>query len=178
MTWKRSFATGALLLVVSTTPVWADPLPVPFLRQEKNGCGAASVGMVWRYWNERLPGQTVTPPLPKGVYQALYRPASSGIALADMRRYLEDAGFRAYTWRGEWPDLEQHLAKGRPVIVGLKPKQEAAMHFVVVTGSGDGGVWLNDPTRSKPNRLRREQFERQWSLAGKWTLLAAPPAPE
>ncbi len=130
--------------------------------------------MVWHYWKERLPGRTLAEPSPEDVYRQLYNPAAKGIALADMRRYLEGGGFRAYTLRGEWSDLEQQLAKGRPVIVGLKPKPKAALHFVVVAGSEDGRVWLNDPTRSKPSRLSRDKFEKQWQLADRWLLLAVP----
>ncbi|RPI19241.1 MAG: hypothetical protein EHM65_01625, partial [Acidobacteriales bacterium] len=120
MSCGRLSSFGVLLLVFATAPAGAERLRVPFFTQERNGCGAASVSMVWRYWSEGLPGRTLAEPSPEEVYRQLYNPAAKGIALAGMRDYLEEGGFRAYTLRGEWPDLEQQLAKGRPVIVGLK----------------------------------------------------------
>ena len=32
-----------------------------------------------------------------------------------MERYFQENGFRTFTIRGEWEDLEQHLGKGRPL---------------------------------------------------------------
>jgi len=178
MTWGRPLLVGVLLSIAATSAVRGERLKVPFLTQERNGCGAASVSMVWRYWKERLPERTLDEPSPEDVYRQLYNPAAKGIALADMRRYLEEGGFGAYTLRGEWSDLEQQLSKGRPVVVGLKPRQTKAMHFVVVAGSEDGRVWLNDPTRSKPSRLSRDKFQKQWNLAERWMLLAVPLGPK
>lgn len=145
-------------------------LDVPFFAQEKNGCGAASVAMVAHYWG----GRTATPPSPAQVYQQLYRADRHGVPLADMKRYLEDHGYRAFTVRGEWADLESHLSKGRPVIVGLKPKRSKGLHFAVLTGAGGDYVWLNDPTRKRPSRVKLAKFEEQWGYADHWMLLATP----
>jgi predicted double-glycine peptidase len=106
----------------------------------------------------------------------LYLPEKKGIPLASMRRYLEDAGFRAYTLRGEWADLEQHLAKGRPIIVTLKPRRGARTHFAVIAGIEGEHVWVNDPTRKSVHRVRQKDFRRQWGMAERWILLATPGA--
>ncbi len=113
-------------------------------------------------------------PSAQEVYESLYRPEQKGIQLADMKRYLEGRGFRVFTLRGEWADVEEHLAKGRPIIAGLKAGRRKPVHFVVVSGAGPGFVWLHDPTRKKPNRLKRAEFEKRWALADRWMLLAAP----
>ncbi len=160
----------APVLALLAATYWAPaawPLEVPFYAQKKNGCGAASVAMVMHYWgNQKV--------APEQVYGALYRPSQKGILLADMKRYLEAMQFRVFTLRGEWADVEAHLSKSRPLIVGLRKTPAAAMHFVVVTAVGDDRVWLNDPTRGKPNRLKRLEFERRWALADRWMLLALP----
>jgi ABC-type bacteriocin/lantibiotic exporter with double-glycine peptidase domain len=154
------------------------PLNLPFYPQKKNGCGAASVSMVMYYWEDHRPGTLTGNLSPQDVYESLYRPEQKGIQLADMKRYLEGRGLRVFTLRGQWADVEEHLAKGRPIIAGLKAGRTKPVHFVVVTGTGSGFVWLNDPTRKEPSRLERAKFERRWALADRWMLLAAPPSHE
>ena len=44
-----------------------------------------------------------------------------------MERYFQEKGFRTFTIRGEWEDLKQHLDKGRPLIVALKPARRRAL---------------------------------------------------
>jgi predicted double-glycine peptidase len=146
---------------------------VPFYRQQKDGCGASSVAMVMQYWGQRL---SRTYPTSAEAHAALLRPKlhheTVGILLADMSRYMQQVGFRAFTLRGQWSDLKEHLAKGRPVVVRLA--QDGHAHFAVVTGLDGENVRLNDPARKKASRKDRQEFEKQWSLAGRWMLLATP----
>ncbi len=172
---------GFVLVMVFVMECCAAATPqlnLPFYSQKKNGCGAASVAMVMHYWENQQPGPSMANVSPQEVYESLYRPEKKGIQLVDMKRYLEGRGFRVFTLHGEWADLEEHLAKGRPIIAGLKAGLTKPVHFVVVTGAGPGFVWLNDPTREKPNRLERAEFEKRWTLADRWLLLAAPSGQE
>lgn len=162
-----------LAVFALATALWAGPLPVPFVAQQKNGCGAASVAMVMQYWAGQR-GGAVQYPHASAVYDSLYNPALRGIPLIDMKRYLEDQGFRAYTLHGRLPDLAAHLDKGRPVIVSLKKKASGPMHFAVVTGLEPDQVLLNDPTRQKTTRMKLQAFEKLWRKADGWTLLAVP----
>ena len=150
-----------------------QPLAVPFFGQQKNGCGAASVAMVIHYWANHAPN---LPPYPTAdeAYQRLYDHERNGILLGDMKRYFEEYGFKAFTFRGRWADVEVHLGKGRPVIVALKLKPTAPIHYVVITGAAGDHVTLNDSTRRRTTRLKRAEFERQWSYADQWMLLATP----
>ena len=94
-----------------------------------------------------------------------------------MERYFREKGFRTFTIRGEWEDLKQHLDKGRPLIVALKPAGGGtALHYVVVTGLDQEQhvVMVNDPAQRQLLKLDLPGFEREWSAAGKWTLLALP----
>jgi predicted double-glycine peptidase len=171
---RRRAAIWILTCALAVPAAAAEHLKVPFFRQEKNGCGAASVAMVVHYWRAVVPQPDSTSPSPGTIYDLLYRPERKGILLADMRRYLEELGFRAFTLRAEWTDLQQNLAKARPLIVGLKKKPKGRIHFAVVIAADADHVWLNDPTQRSVGRVRQSEFARQWELADRWLLLATP----
>jgi len=165
----RSVPLIAAVCLAGSSAVRYQPLQVPFFRQEKNGCGAASVAMVMHYWGKRQP--------PDEVYRKLYDAELHGIPLAAMKQYLEEAGMRAFTLQGEWADVQEHLGKGRPIIVGLKKHRQKPMHFAVIVGAESDRLWLNDPTRTKAMGVTRADFLKQWKQAGQWMLLASPLPP-
>jgi len=152
--------------------LWLD---VPYIHQEKDGCGSASLAMVLQYWrtkNFTIPAERLDP---LRIQQELYSAKPHGIYASDMERYLRRAGMEVFAFRGEWSDLRAQLAKGRPLIAGLKPRGASA-HYVVVVGvtPADMAVLLNDPERGKLTRVERADFERQWQGTENWTLLALP----
>jgi predicted double-glycine peptidase len=165
----RTAIWGFIFTAAGSVPLHTGELSlqVPFIHQQKNGCGAASVAMLLRYWNAGVVS-------PDEVYQQLHDPRRKGIALADMKRYLENAGYHAFTFRGRWADLEEHLAKGRPIIVALKPARHRPVHFAVLAGLEGEEVWLNDPTRKSTTRAKSGAFQKQWDNADRWMLLATP----
>ena len=154
--------------------VWLD---VPFVKQEKNGCGAASIAMVMQYWSDRR-GRAESDNIDAAqIHRELYDPKARGVYASAMERYFKQRGYGAFAFRGEWEDLLNHLRKGRPLIVALNPPEAGApLHYVVVAGLDlqAGLVLLNDPARRKLLKQDRADFEKQWSGAGKWTLLALP----
>jgi ABC-type bacteriocin/lantibiotic exporter with double-glycine peptidase domain len=154
--------------------VWLD---VPFIKQEKEGCGAASIAMVMQYWLKQQGRTADRSADATEIQRALYVPGARGIYASAMERYFQQHRFRTFSFRGEWPDLEQHLRKGRPLIVALKPSgTDAPLHYVVVAGldSERGIVMLNDPAQRKLFKQDRSGFEKQWRSANQWTLLALP----
>ena len=170
-----------MLLWVCGPVLAADPpgiwLDVPFVKQEKDGCGAASIAMVMQYWL-RQKGQPAHGSADAAeIQRALYSRQVHGIYASDLERYFQRQGYRTFSFRGEWTDLKQHLEKGRPLIVALKPASgNMPLHYVVVTGLEweQGLVLVNDPAQRKLLKQDRPSFEREWSAAGKWTLLALP----
>ena len=150
--------------------VWLD---VPFVRQEKDGCGAASIAMVMQYW-QRQRGKPLTVD-PEEIQRALYTPRAHGIYASAMGRYLQQHGFRTFAFAGRWEDLKNHLMKGRPLIVALKPGR-GEIHYVVVVGLDEAQsvVLKNDPAERKLLKQDRSYFEKEWKAAGHWTLLAVP----
>src|SRR5678815_1098707 len=74
-----------VLLAADLPGVWLD---VPFVKQEKDGCGAASIAMVMQYWQAQQ-GQ----PLNRAssavhIQRALYSAKAHGIYASDMELSL------------------------------------------------------------------------------------------
>lgn len=155
------------MLWSAATGVWLD---VPYIRQEKNGCGAASIAMVMQYWIGKGASTPRSDADPHTIQKLLYSRRAEGIFVSDMEGYFREKGFEAFAIRGEWADLRNHIEKGRPLIVCLK--EGAPLHYVVVAGVDARFVLLNDPARRKLLKLDRTAFERNWK--DRWTLLAVP----
>ncbi|HEX4606261.1 MAG TPA: C39 family peptidase [Candidatus Angelobacter sp.] len=177
--------------VFAATPgVWLD---VPFIRQEKDGCGAASIAMVMQYWakqqnvhqqnlnqkNNAADKDADPVEIQRSLYSSKDRDSSKdrGIRAVYLERYFQQHGFQTLTFSGKWDDLKQHIEKGRPLIVALKPSAlEAQLHYVVVVGvdPAENIVYLNDAAQRKLLKQERANFEKQWSATREWTLLALP----
>ncbi len=164
---------GGVMLASTGSNVWLD---VPFVKQEKNGCGAAVIAMIMQYW-QRQQGESPTSSAdPVQIQHVLYSRKAHGIYASDLEHYLSEHDYRTFAFRGEWTDLESNLAKGRPLLVALKPGHGDPLHYVVVAGvdAPQGVVLMNDPARRKLLKQDRSEFEKQWKAAGNWTLLAVP----
>jgi ABC-type bacteriocin/lantibiotic exporter with double-glycine peptidase domain len=114
------------------------------------------------------------------IQRQLYSRADHGIAAAQMQQYLRQHGFQAFALNGSWDDLEQQLAKGRPLIAALRPKGQSELHYVVIDGidAPRALITMNDPAERKLLTRERAEFEQEWSATHHWMLLALPaPAP-
>ena len=145
--------------------VWID---VPFVKQEKYGCGAASIAMLMQYWSRDAD--------PRQIQKEIDSGEPAGARGSDVRRYLQQHGFRTFVFEGQWSDLTEHLAKGRPLLVCLNPTTHGPSHYVVVAGVDPvrNLVLINDPGRRKLLKVERAGFDKDWSAAHRWTLLAVP----
>lgn len=162
------FAALLLRLAAAAGGLWLD---VPFVHQEKNGCGSASVWMLLEYW------KAPATPRVEEIQRSLYSKEAKGTYARDMEQYFQSRGFRTFSFKGGWSDLSEHLAKGRPLIVCLERNAIGVpYHYVVVAGIDDERqlVWINDPADRKLLPARRDDFEKQWRATGYWTLLALP----
>ncbi len=164
------------LLFAADPGIWLD---VPFVQQTKDGCGAAAIAMVMQYWI-RQSGQHSTDAADATHILDQLR-SSHGIYASAMEHYLSQQGYQTFVLRGRWSDLEQHLRKGRPLIVALRPVENSqALHYVVVAGLDPARnlVMFNDPAGRKLEKLDRRTFEEEWNVTGNWTLLAVPQSRE
>ena len=153
--------------------VW---LGVPFIHQEKEGCGSAALAMVLQYWSQKgtaLPAERTDA---EKINKELYSKEAHGIRASSMEQFLRESGFSSYVFRGEWADLGTHIEKGRPLIATIQPGAKSSLHYVVVVGIDREreAVLLNDPERGKLFRVERPEFEKQWQRTNNWTLLAVP----
>jgi ABC-type bacteriocin/lantibiotic exporter with double-glycine peptidase domain len=150
---------------------WLD---VPFIQQEKNGCGAAAVWMVMRYWRpQHGDGEADL----REIKQQLYSKDAGGIFGSDLEGFLRKSGFRTFIFAGDMGDLQQHISKGRPLIVAIASERRAApLHYLVVAGhdAAEDIVLVNDPAQRKLLKLSRREFESRWKASNNWTLLALP----
>jgi ABC-type bacteriocin/lantibiotic exporter with double-glycine peptidase domain len=166
---------SALAIAGESSGAWLD---VPFVKQEKNGCGAASIAMVMQFW-QRQQGlaPTAVPDAPE-IQLSLYSSKAHGIYASDLERYFEQHGYRAFAFAGRVQDLQDHLAKGRPLIVALQPAAKTPLHYVVVAGFDPAKklVLVNDPAERKLLQRDLSAFEKEWKGTGNWTLLAVPQA--
>ncbi|HEX5482556.1 MAG TPA: C39 family peptidase [Terriglobia bacterium] len=152
-------------------------LNVPYVKQPKEGCGAACISMILEYWARQDPGFKRRVPDVEAIQHALYSPKAHGIFARDMERYLRQQGLRVFVFRGDWNTLRENLRKGRPLIVCLREGSVGStLHYVVVTGldSNRGVVLVNDPAGRKLEMIRRQKFEKSWRAEHDWTLLAVP----
>ena len=165
---------GFVFAASAPAGVWLD---VPFVPQEKDGCGSASIAMVMQYWQKQQ-GRPVDQSAEASVIQReLYSSKAHGIYASDLEKYFQQHGYSTFAFAGRWDDFQQHLEKGRPLIVALKPLPGSRnLHYVVVVGidSAQNLVYLNDAAQRKLLKEDRATFEKEWSAAGKWTLLALP----
>jgi len=164
-----AFCVGA---AAGNSGLWLD---VPYVHQERDGCGSASLAMVMQYWkskNFEVPADRMDP---VAIQRALYEKKAHGIYASEMEKYLRDSGFEVFAFRGEWSDLRAQVVKGRPLITGLKP-QGAPAHYLVVVGIDpqNAAVLVNDPERGKLVRIERREFEKAWQGTETWTLVAVP----
>jgi len=165
-----------VVAAASAPGLWLD---VPYIHQERDGCGSASLAMVLRYWKSKDADVPDDRSDPANIQRLLYAAKPRGIFASDMEKYLRDSGFETFAFRGEWSDLRSQIAKGRPLIAGLKAKGAPA-HYVVIVGveAEDVAVLLNDPERGKLLRVERNEFAKVWKGTENWTLLAVPRHPE
>ncbi len=162
-----------MLWAAAASGIWLD---VPFVKQVKEGCGAASIAMVMQYWAQQHNHGLQSVDAAE-IQRTLYSKQGHGIYASDVETYFQQHGFRTFTFKGEIADLKQHLEKGRPLLVALKPSPgNIPLHYVVVTGLDweNHLVVVNDPAQRKLLKTDQAGFEKEWNAAGKWTLLALP----
>ncbi len=154
------FASGA-------AGVWLD---VPFVKQDKNACGAASIAMVMQYW-QRQQREPADVPDSTEIQRSIYSDQAHGIYASEMEHYLKQHGYRTFAFRGRIDDIKDHLEKGRPLIVALKPSAGGRNAALCCSGGIGPGCRAGVEERSRraqvteANAIRfRKRMEGRWQL--------------
>src|SRR6266566_9057058 len=95
-TLVASLCLCGLALAAGASGIW---LNVPFVKQEKDGCGAASIAMVMQYWLKqqgRAGGESADAAY---IQRVLYSRPAHGIYASDLEHYLQQQGFRTFAFR-------------------------------------------------------------------------------
>jgi tetratricopeptide (TPR) repeat protein len=156
-------------MIVAAALAAALTLPVPFVPQKKDTCGAASLGMVLAFWDHAVPQDEIA--------EALVEKELRGIRGSRLAAFAREHGMRAVAYEGDRNQLRDYVDKGRPLIVAWKVGKDR-YHNVVVTGFDDdrAAVLVNDPAKGAERRVSNETFEERWAAADHWTLLVLPEA--
>ena len=144
-------------------------LEVPYVRQVSNYCGPAVLAMVLRYWHHTADQHDIAEkfaPFP-----------IKGLSGEQLKQYVTESGFSAYSFRGDRNNLIEHLRKGRPLIIALGQSFPASTnHYVLVVGwVPSSEEWIvHDPSDGSYQRRSAEKFEAKWNKLENWTLLVLP----
>lgn len=151
----------ALLLTGCATT--SRPPPVPFIAQAPQQCGPAALAMVAQYYGHAV--------APEQIAQEIYLPAVRGVLTAELADYARRFQLWTRPYRGSFADLRHKTRAGIPLIV--LGRFGAQWHYFVVLAADDDIVAHSD---TRPFvRLRRDDFQRHWERAHRWTLLVCPP---
>lgn len=151
----------ALALMVATV------LPVPYVAQGKDTCGAAALAMVLRFWGQ--------PASQDEIAAELFEPELHGILGSRLADLARRRGLSAVAYAGDVEQMRRYLDKGRPLIVAWKLRRDR-FHDVVVVGFDEARrqVIVHDPAEGPARRVPLDAFEKRWAGAGHWTLLVLP----
>jgi ABC-type bacteriocin/lantibiotic exporter with double-glycine peptidase domain len=143
-------------------------IDVPFIKQEKNLCGAASLAMVLRYWGENISQYFIA--------DRIYDKSKEGIESEALRSFAEEKGFLAFIYQGEIENIKDNIKKGRPLLVALGADALSGFHYLVIVGFDEHRslIVVNDPYSEKLKEMDSEQFIKRWKESNNWTLLVLP----
>jgi hypothetical protein len=166
---------GVLLLQITLLqPLPQAPahalLDVPFVAQTPELCGGAAVSMVLRYWGQRdVFPQDFAPLVTRG---------DGGILTGTLASAVRERGWKALV---DPPPADRarerfsaELDRGRPIIALIQVAPRV-YHYVVIVGVTANEVVFHDPARAPFRVLDWTAFDRDWSAANRWMMVALPP---
>ncbi len=156
---ERAESVFAELLAVALA------LEVPFVPQESETCGPASLAMVLAFWGEEVTHDELV--------DAVMMPDDKGVRGSRLIALARARGFRALAFEGDLPLVHDYVSREWPLIVALDAGH-GRFHDVVVVGFEGDSVLLHDPAKGRAQRVRIRAFQKKWARSGCWTLLVLP----
>jgi hypothetical protein len=152
-------------------PSSAELADVPFFPQKEYQCGPAALATVLN-----AAGVGVTP---EALTAQVYLPARKGSLQVEMLGAARRHGMVAYELAPSLTDLLAEVAAGNPVLVleDFGVPIYPLWHYAVVVGYDlDAGKIILRSGVKRRETMPLVLFERLWSHAGHWAMLALPPA--
>jgi tetratricopeptide (TPR) repeat protein len=161
--------TARLRATPGGLPTQADVAGVPFIPQQENYCGPASLAMALAWSGAPADQEAVAP--------QVFTPGREGTMRADMLAAARRNG-RLAVPVGNLEDLLAELAAGHPVIVfqNLSLDWYPVWHFAVATGYdlASGEIRLHSGLE-RDLRMPLATFERTWARGDRWAMVVLPP---
>jgi ABC-type bacteriocin/lantibiotic exporter with double-glycine peptidase domain len=137
---------------------------VPFVMQDSQYCGPASLSSVMSYYGDAVDQKTIG--------KAVYSPKLEGALLSDLEDYGRRKGFQTQIGRGRTAELKEYLSADKPVIVlvDLGFWVISKQHYLVVYGYNEQGFIAHNGFEAA-HLYPYEEFENIWQKAGSSFLL-------
>lgn len=147
---------------------WLRAAPTPVvLQQQRTDCGLAALAMVAGAWGRSWSVNDMARQI---------KPTDKGVKLGALRDLARARGLEAYAVKGQFKDLENELAKGRPVLLGLVlpfDQKKNLHHFevAIAMNPADGTVVTLDPASGEMMKRSKKVLDLEWKHAGYATLV-------
>ncbi len=153
----------ALILALGTGLSHTIP-DVPFVMQDSQYCGPASLSSVLSYYGDPVDQKTIG--------KTLYSPRLRGALITDMDDYGRAKGFKTNLGQGRPAEIKEFLSQGKPVIVlvDLGFWVISKPHFLVVYGYNEQGFLAHNGFKAS-QLYPYEEFDKIWERAGRSFLL-------
>ena len=137
---------------------------VPFVKQEPEKCGPASLASVLTYYGVSIQ--------PDAISEATYNPKLKGSLITDLENYARRMGFNTESGRGDTGTLKKFIDDKKPVItlVDLGLWILARPHYLVLFGYDEEGFIVHDG-QNPSQTWSYSEFHRIWEKTGRAYLL-------
>ena len=137
---------------------------VPFVKQDREKCGPASLASVLSYYGVSIEPETIS--------ESTYNPKLKGSLITDLENYARRMGFATESGQGDMERLKGFINSKKPVItlVDLGLWVAARPHYLVLFGYNEEGFTVHDgenPSQACPY----SEFYRMWKKMGSTYLL-------
>ncbi len=155
---------ATLLILLASNALALEIEGVPFIRQDSQFCGPASLASVMTFYGVHEDQ--------KKIGAAVYSEKLQGALITDLERYARQEGFETKSGQGTVDGVKTELDRGRPVIVlvDLGFWVVSKPHYLVVIGYDDEGFTAHDGY-TPANRYPYARFSEIWGKMGNAYLL-------
>jgi len=155
---------ATLLILLASNALALEIEGVPFVKQDSQFCGPASLASVMTFHGVSEDQKTIG--------AAVYSEKLQGALITDLERYARQKGFETKSGRGTAEELKAEIDRKRPVIVlvDLGFWVVSKPHYLVVIGYDSEGFTAHDGYTPQ-NRYSYDRFGAIWEKMGNAYLL-------